>query len=169
MGAATERVKLPDFGRKLFHGLHTPHLYLIIGAASLSGLFVVQSLARSSGLGDLKPIPSPRQTLPPEVLRASPYPPNALEGARDMQTPYGSIRIYEWGPKDGKRVLLIHGMSTPSVALGDLAHKLVKRGCRVMLFGMSMLLSFLFLIPSTLWYNYNDVVGHSPLHHRRPW
>lgn len=32
-------------------------------------------------------------------------------------------------------MLLIHGISTPSIALADLAHKLVSKGCRVMLFG----------------------------------
>jgi hypothetical protein len=139
VGAATQRVKLPNFGKNLFRDLQAPHLYIIIGAATLSSLVLIRSVAGSSSSRDPKPIPSPRETLPPEVLRASPYPPDAFEGARDVQTPYGSIRVYEWGPKDGKRVLLIHGMSTPSVALSDLAHKLVKRGCRVMLFGMSLL------------------------------
>lgn len=136
VGAVTQRVKLPNFGKNLFRDLQASHVYLLIGAASLSTLVLIRAVSGSQSQGDLKPIPSPRETLPPEVLRASPYPPDALEGARDVQTPYGSIRVYEWGPKDGKRVLLIHGMSTPSVALSDLAHKLVKKGYRVMLFGM---------------------------------
>ncbi|KAH7346101.1 Alpha/Beta hydrolase protein [Pyrenochaeta sp. MPI-SDFR-AT-0127] len=136
VGAASRRVKLPNFGRNLFPGLQAHQLYIIIGAASLSSLLLLRSVAGPAGSGTLKPIPSPRETLPPEVLRASPYPPDALEGARDVQTPYGSIRIYEWGPKQGKRVLLIHGMSTPSVSLSDLAHKLVKKGCRIMVFDL---------------------------------
>ena len=64
-----------------------------------------------------------------------PYPPDALPGARDVVSPYGSIRVYEWGPDHGDRILLIHGISTPSIALSDLAHRLVAKGCRVMLFG----------------------------------
>ena len=135
VGAAAHRVKLPALGKNLFRDMQAHQLYIIIGAASLSGLLLLRSVAGSSHAGILKPIPSPRETLPPEVLRASPYPPDALEGARDVQTPYGSIRVYEWGPKEGKRVLLIHGMSTPSVALSDVAHKLVKKGYRVMVFG----------------------------------
>ncbi|KAI8940492.1 hypothetical protein NX059_004172 [Plenodomus lindquistii] len=142
IGAAKNRVKLPNLGIKLpsfnkdlFRNLQAPHLYLLIGAASISSLLVLRSVV-GSGSSKLKPIPSPRETLPPEVLRASPYPPDALEGARDVSTPYGSIRVYEWGPKEGKRVLLIHGISAPSVALSDLAHKLVKKGCRVMLFDL---------------------------------
>ncbi|KAJ3560556.1 hypothetical protein NPX13_g9262 [Xylaria arbuscula] len=54
------------------------------------------------------------------------------------------IRVYEWGPggNDGSssgergRVLLVHGISTPVVALGDLGHELVARGYRVMMFDL---------------------------------
>jgi pimeloyl-ACP methyl ester carboxylesterase len=49
---------------------------------------------------------------------------------------YGTIRVYEWGPEDGRKVLMIHGISTPSLSLGRLAHALVKLGCRVLLFDL---------------------------------
>ncbi|KAK8140481.1 hypothetical protein PG984_000547 [Apiospora sp. TS-2023a] len=66
---------------------------------------------------------------------ALPYPPDgALPGARDVPTPYGSVRVYEWGPAEGERVLLIAGISTPTLSLGDLAWDLSERGYRVMLF-----------------------------------
>ena len=52
-----------------------------------------------------------------------------------MQTPFGSLRVYEWGPEDGRKVLFVHGISTPCLSLGLLAQELVDRGCRVMLFG----------------------------------
>ncbi|KAI0482662.1 alpha/beta-hydrolase [Xylariaceae sp. FL0804] len=66
-----------------------------------------------------------------------PYPPDgALPGGRDVETPYGSVRVYEWGPEEGERVLLVHGISTPVVALGDLAHELAGRGYRVMCFDL---------------------------------
>ncbi|KAI1274357.1 alpha/beta-hydrolase [Xylaria sp. FL0933] len=65
-----------------------------------------------------------------------PYPPDTLPGARDVETPYGSIRVYEWGPQDGERVLFVHGISTPVVALGDLGHEMVARGYRVMMFDL---------------------------------
>lgn len=85
-------------------------------------------------------LPSPAKTvvlptLPAQDLQNLPYPPNALPGGRDVETPYGSIRVYEWGPEDGERVLFVHGISTPVVALGDLGHELVGRGYRVMMFG----------------------------------
>ncbi|KAL4990229.1 Alpha/Beta hydrolase protein [Aspergillus falconensis] len=65
-----------------------------------------------------------------------PLPTDVLPGARDVQTPYGSIRVYEWGPEHGPKVLLVHGITTPCISLGGLAHGLVDRGCRVMLFDL---------------------------------
>lgn len=122
-------------------GLKGLHLYLAIGAASLGSLAVLRSLtAPSAKPKKIKIIPSPAETLLPGLevkdLKELPYPPHALPGSRDVQSPYGSIRVYEWGPEDGDKVLLIHGISTPSIALTDLAYKLVRKGCRVMLFGM---------------------------------
>lgn len=46
------------------------------------------------------------------------------------------MRVYEWGPETGRKVLLIHGISTPCVALGGIALELVGKGCRVMLFDL---------------------------------
>jgi hypothetical protein len=47
---------------------------------------------------------------------------------------YGAIRVYEWGPEDGRKVLLVHGVTTSCLTLGAIAHGLVEKGCRVMLF-----------------------------------
>jgi hypothetical protein len=81
------------------------------------------------------PLPRIQKTLTREQQKRLPYAPDALEGARDVTTPFGNIRVYEWGPQEGKKVLLMHGISTPCIALGGLAEELVQRGCRVMLFG----------------------------------
>ncbi|KAF2271107.1 alpha/beta-hydrolase, partial [Lojkania enalia] len=94
----------------------------------------------SSKPGATKIIPSPRRTLLPHLseddIKSLPYPLDALPGPRDVDSPYGTTRVYEWGPEQGPKVLLIHGISTPSIALGTLAHKLVEKGCRVMLFDL---------------------------------
>lgn len=86
-------------------------------------------------------IPSPLKThlphLTPSEIAALPYPPNLLPGGRDVPTPYGSIRVFEWGPEHGAKVLLLPGISTPCVALAALAEALVSRhGCRVMVFDL---------------------------------
>jgi pimeloyl-ACP methyl ester carboxylesterase len=41
--------------------------------------------------------------------------------------------VYEWGPEKGRKVLLVHGISTPCVSLGGVANALVETGCRVLL------------------------------------
>lgn len=83
---------------------------------------------------------SPLKTLLPNLSEQAkaqlPYPSDALPGARDVPSPYGSIRVYEWGPESGRKVLLVHGISTPCVSLRDIAHVLVENGCRVMLFDL---------------------------------
>jgi hypothetical protein len=84
-------------------------------------------------------IPSPLHTVLPSLsetsLSALDYRADAFPGARDVSTPYGSIRVYEWGPETGPKVLFIHGISTTCMTLGKLAHSLVnEKGCRVMLF-----------------------------------
>ncbi len=63
------------------------------------------------------------------------YPPSALPGARDVETFYGAIRVYEWGPADGEKVLFIHGDATPCLIFSKIAQGLVDAGYRVMLFG----------------------------------
>jgi len=62
-----------------------------------------------------------------------PYPPDALPGGRFVESPYGTIRVYEWGPEDGTKVFLIHGINTAAISLGAVAHALADNGCRVML------------------------------------
>lgn len=124
--------------------------YVTAGAAALALLLVAKSVmvpgpsppsARAKHV-----LLSPRTTLLPKLssdeAAALPYPPDVLPGARDVETPYGSLRVYEWGPIEGDKVLLVHGISTPCVALAPLAEELVKRGRRVMLFGKSRSLFF---------------------------
>jgi orotate phosphoribosyltransferase len=47
---------------------------------------------------------------------------------------YGTMRVFEWGPENGRKVLLVHGLTTSCLAVGPVAHGLVEKGCRVMLF-----------------------------------
>jgi hypothetical protein len=107
--------------------------FLLVTAAACVSASLLWRLPRSCGAPYEK---SPAKTIPAtRHLKDLPYPPDALPGGRDVETPYGSIRVYEWGPADGERVLFVHGISTPVVALGDLGHEIVARGYRVMMFG----------------------------------
>jgi pimeloyl-ACP methyl ester carboxylesterase len=64
------------------------------------------------------------------------YTPDQFPGARDVKTPYGSIHVFEFGPEDGRKVLLIHGISTPCITLTAIAEELASKGCRVMLYDL---------------------------------
>ncbi|GME39649.1 putative alpha beta hydrolase family protein [Neofusicoccum parvum] len=129
--------------------LSQPPVY--VAAAALSAALLVlftRSLVSPSSVSSVssassaskKVLLSPRTTLlptlSPEEASQLPYPPDVLPGARDVTTPYGSLRVYEWGPEDGEKVLLVHGISTPSVALAAIAEALARRGKRVMLFDL---------------------------------
>ncbi|KAK1988719.1 Alpha/Beta hydrolase protein [Colletotrichum cereale] len=85
-------------------------------------------------------IPNPLKTKMPKLagdeVKKLPYRPDSFPGARDVETPYGSIRVYEWGSTTGPKVILIHGISTSCMTLGRIAHALAARGCRVMLFDL---------------------------------
>ncbi|KAL6718512.1 hypothetical protein ACLMJK_004604 [Lecanora helva] len=114
----------------------------VLIAASVATLLVAFHFARAFSKPNVlrQSIPSPRTTLLPHLssseLFALPYPPNLLPGARDVKTPYGTMRVYEWGPQGGRKVMLIHGDTTPGPILAPIANALVKRGCRVMIFDL---------------------------------
>ena len=38
------------------------------------------------------------------------------------------------GAEDGRKVLFIHGLTTPALVIGTIADTLAQRGCRVMIF-----------------------------------
>jgi len=123
--------------------LHLPpsrvSFYLTASAASLGILVILKSIYNATRSPSPIVVESPGSTLIPKLSAEEasnlPYPPDVLPGARDVTTPYGTIRVYEWGPQDGRKVLLVHGISTPCIALAGVAERLVEKGCRVMLFG----------------------------------
>ncbi|ODA83921.1 hypothetical protein RJ55_02438 [Drechmeria coniospora] len=70
----------------------------------------------------------------PQTVDGLPYAPDVFPGGREVESEYGTIKVFEWGPEAGEKVLLMHGIGTPCIALGDMAKEFVRRGCRVMLF-----------------------------------
>jgi len=123
-------------GRKVFEFRWSPSpivsYAIVAGTVCLSTWLYVRPAFRP------KKQPRPAQS-PAGLLRADdnthPYPLDVLPGGRSVPTPYGSMRVFEWGAEDGAKVLLLHGIGTPCLALGELASRLVDKGCRVMLFG----------------------------------
>ena len=116
------------------------HLQLlaVTGASFTLGLLARSVFPRNESSQTV--LLSPRLTTLPGISesekRKQPLPADVFPGARDVASPYGSIRVYEWGPEDGPKVLFVHGITTPCISVGGVAHALVDRGCRVMLFDL---------------------------------
>ncbi|TGO64158.1 hypothetical protein BCON_0008g00050 [Botryotinia convoluta] len=128
----------------LFAGLATTSLIFLTLRNTCTPTHVTRIASSESQL-DAKTnsqiIPSPLKaqipTLSHEEISTLPYPPNIFPGARDVPSPYGSTRAYEFAPVTGPKVLLIHGISTPCIALHSLATTLATtHGCRVLLFDL---------------------------------
>ncbi len=110
---------------------NSPLFYYAAGAASLGAASLLYSTLTSTS-SKPKVLPSPLSN--PNASQSPYAPSDYLPGARDVSTPYGNIRVYEFGPEDASRnVLLVHGISTPCVALAGIASGLAEKGCRVML------------------------------------
>lgn len=111
---------------------------LLTGSVCLSLGLLLRPLLSNRQVAGNPWYPSPRETelprMPPEAIDELPYPPDVLPGGRDVETPYGTIKVFEWGPERGQKVLLLHGLGIPSLALSEFAEELVRKGYRVMLF-----------------------------------
>jgi hypothetical protein len=83
------------------------------------------------------PLTTQIPNLSSEEIAALPYPPKYYPGARDVQTPYGCMRVYEWGPEGGRKVMLVHGDATCAPVWKRVAEGLVRKGCRVCVIGRS--------------------------------
>lgn len=113
---------------------HTRLTCCLSADVTLAPLF---SRSFSFSSGPPRVTPSPRDTLlslSKSEIASLPYPPDALPGGRDVPTPYGTIRVFEFGPASGERVLLLAGLSTPCLGMSNLAEALAQKGYRVMLF-----------------------------------
>lgn len=122
-----------DDRRALIAFIAAPPLAYLAGRLLLG---FVRSASRSTPVIHRSPAKSVDDLTTAE-LALLPYPPDALPGGRDVDSPWGSTRVYEWGPEAGRKVLFVHGISTPCIAFARMARALAERdGCRVMLFDL---------------------------------
>ncbi|KAK3905186.1 Alpha/Beta hydrolase protein [Staphylotrichum tortipilum] len=118
-----------------------PNTGLVVASTAIATAVVLSLLHRYLWPTEPKISRSPLKTLLPTMsadeYHKLEYKPDNFPGARDVETPYGSIRVYEWGPLTGQKVLFVHGISTSCITLTKLANALVEqKGCRVMLFDL---------------------------------
>ncbi|KAI0758088.1 alpha/beta-hydrolase [Fomes fomentarius] len=75
-------------------------------------------------------------TLPKTTPSWSIYPDDFYDGGAYAKFPHGTVRYWLTGPENGKRVVLIHGLSVPSIIWKDITPKLVAKGYRVLLYDL---------------------------------
>ncbi|KAI9715210.1 MAG: hypothetical protein M1828_001036, partial [Chrysothrix sp. TS-e1954] len=98
-------------------------------AAGVAICQTVQAWTDKSGASFSPPLPPPGREQDPIFL--------PFADAKDVATPYGNLRNYRLGPVEADRkVLLLHGISTPSIAFKALANALASRGARVLVFDL---------------------------------
>jgi hypothetical protein len=124
----------------------SPSRLALAGTAALALFVWIQSRRQQNTNGRIHAIvPSPLETavsnLSPVEIAKLAYSPDYLPGGRDVESPWGKTRVYEFGPEDGEKVLFVHGISTPCISLGGLARHLAGNGCRVMLYGKDTIFS----------------------------
>ncbi|TDL28487.1 alpha/beta-hydrolase [Rickenella mellea] len=64
------------------------------------------------------------------------YPDDIYPGGAYVVLPHGKVRFWLFGPESGTKVVLIHGISTPSVAWKDVAPVLASKGFRVLTYDL---------------------------------
>ncbi|KAG2132200.1 Alpha/Beta hydrolase protein [Suillus cothurnatus] len=64
------------------------------------------------------------------------YPEDLYSGGAYANLPLGRVRYWLIGPEDGRRIVLIHGLSIPAIVWKDVAPVLASRGYRVLLYDL---------------------------------
>lgn len=110
------------------------YIALTLPAVGFLAAKLIVNLASAATYSGVLPRPkiqrAPEQKfLTAEEVDSVPYPTDALPGGRNVDTPHGNTRVYEWGPENGRKVLFVHGISTPCIALARMAKLLVRKGC----------------------------------------
>ncbi|KAJ7701728.1 Alpha/Beta hydrolase protein [Mycena metata] len=86
------------------------------------------------------PLPVPAYpglaSLPPESRAREIYPEDWLEEGGYVDLPMGRTRYWLRGPKSGKKIVLIHGLSIPALVWAPLVPQLVDAGHRVLLYDL---------------------------------
>ncbi|KAL0569725.1 hypothetical protein V5O48_012240 [Marasmius crinis-equi] len=75
-------------------------------------------------------------SLPSESKSWSIYPEDFYAGGGYVRFPYGRVRYWLFGPEDGQKIVLIHGLSIPAFVWRDVAPGLAEKGLRVLVYDL---------------------------------
>ncbi|OBZ79344.1 Dihydrolipoyllysine-residue acetyltransferase component of acetoin cleaving system [Grifola frondosa] len=82
------------------------------------------------------PVDNSMETLPEASSLRQIYPEDMFPNGSYAQLPHGRVRYWLLGPEDGTRVVLIHGISTPSIVWKAIAPYLAAHGLRVLVYDL---------------------------------
>lgn len=75
-------------------------------------------------------------SLPASLDIAKVYPEDLFEGGAEVLLSYGKVKYWVLGPEDGQKVVLVHGLSMPSIVFKDVAPALASNGFRVLVYDL---------------------------------
>ncbi|KAI0778134.1 alpha/beta-hydrolase [Trametes elegans] len=82
------------------------------------------------------PVDHSMEVLPPTSRLRQIYPEDLFPNGSYAQLPHGRVRYWVFGPENGVKVTLIHGISTPGITWRDIAPNLAEQGLRVLVYDL---------------------------------
>ncbi|KIJ69727.1 hypothetical protein HYDPIDRAFT_164024 [Hydnomerulius pinastri MD-312] len=115
----------------------SPLRRLVLSLLVLPPLFLTAYLITSFPHPPSPPvIHSSLSSLPSSCSSWSVYPEDYYDGGAYATLPHGQVRYWLIGPENGRKVVLVHGLSIPAIVWKDVAPVLASRGYRVLLYDL---------------------------------
>ncbi|KAK3806468.1 MAG: Alpha/Beta hydrolase protein [Benniella sp.] len=64
------------------------------------------------------------------------YPEDYYPGGQYVELSFGETHYFLFGPEDGKKIVFVHGLSTPASMYNAVARHMANNGCRVLLYDL---------------------------------
>ncbi|EJD01733.1 alpha/beta-hydrolase [Fomitiporia mediterranea MF3/22] len=116
---------------------HHSSTYLSLSMIAVPALLVVLRLLASFPLPPEPVAVYPSlASLPKDSHSWLIYPENFYEGGNYVNFPFGRVRYWLLGPEEGQKIVLIHGLSVPSIIWKDVAPTLAAKGFRILIYDL---------------------------------
>ncbi|KAJ7210289.1 Alpha/Beta hydrolase protein [Mycena rebaudengoi] len=119
---------------------HAKYLLPLFPPLLLASYYLLATPRTTPKASESRVLPLPADpglaSLPSESHAREVYPEDWIEGGAYLQLPLGRLRYWLVGPSDGKKIVLIHGLTIPAIAFTRLAPLLAAAGFRVLLYDL---------------------------------
>ncbi|GJJ77696.1 hypothetical protein EMPS_10055 [Entomortierella parvispora] len=106
-----------------------------VGVSALLAALGVKKALKSVTANRGVTLPSLR-AVDSSITEKSAYPENYYPGGVYAPLSFGDTHYFMFGPEDGKKVVFVHGLSTPTSVYDKVARTMAKNGCRVILYDL---------------------------------